>query len=211
MLPQPLITTPPEPFVQHVNETRCDVTPRPGVELFRDFVLNRLGGLDLGIGRKCQRGRSGHYSQRAWDWGMLASNPDEHARVDELLNWLLANDQELFRRAGLAYVIWDGQVYGSRSRMWKPYDGSDAHQSHVHFSFGNAGADAKTSLYTWMLTGQPTLPLPPPATQPTAQPAKEASLALPIATFITALLGTTAYMHRKALVRRIKGWTRTRA
>lgn len=184
MLPIPALLTPPEPFAPHWAETEC--TPgvqRPGVLAWRDFVLEHQGGTDMGIGRRCGSAPSAHYSNRAWDWGMDASDPAQRARVEELLTWLLDLDAEMFRRVGLRYVIWDRERWSSSSPGWQPYDGYDAagnctrprgcrnpHTDHVHFSFGKPGAAGETSFFQWLGSGRPAIPAPPRPATPPARP-----------------------------------------
>lgn len=150
-----------EPYAPHDPATLCLPNAQPGVVMFRDFVLGRFGGGDLGIVRDCALvGESGelsdHHEGRAWDWEVSASDPADQRRVDALLDFLGANDDEIWRRAGLRYVIWDGaiEIPGQTPRT-APYLGSDPHRGHAHFSFGKAGAAAQTSFYDWLAAGQP--------------------------------------------------------
>jgi len=127
----------------------CDPAPKPGVVAFRALVLGHLGGYDLGICRACGAGRSEHYEGRAWDWGVRADRPEDVQRVAKLMAWLLepgphGEPHANFRRAGLRYMIWDGQIWTGGTKTWKPYSGVSAHRDHVHFTFGwdgGAGAD----------------------------------------------------------------------
>lgn len=156
--------------------------------MFRDFVLAHLGGGEGFIGRDCADQPSGHYAGRAWDWLISALDPEEKARADELLLWLLERDAEMFRRAGLRYIIWDRKIWSSGARAWKPYDGFDErgrctlnacrnpHVDHVHFSFGIDGADGKGSFYDWLRAGMPAAA--PPVTPPSTSPLRAWSLGL---------------------------------
>jgi hypothetical protein len=114
---------------------------------------------------------------------MDAGNADESARVDELFNWLLNNDAEMFRRAGLAYIIWDKLTWSAFKPYWHPYDGfdeagqckrsscRDPHTNHVHFSFNWPGADGETSFYSWLDSDQPVkepVVTPPTTAEPTS-------------------------------------------
>lgn len=175
-LPTPLFDTAPEPLMGS-DESVCDPNAeRPGVQAFKDFVLEHQGGGSMGTSRPCSGGASsGHHAGRAWDWAVDASNPDDQARVWELFDWLLANDAELFRRAGLAYMIWDKRSWSSFKPFWHPYDGfdeegncpsgscRDPHTNHVHFSFNHPGADGETSFYRWLQSDRPVvIPTEPP-------------------------------------------------
>jgi hypothetical protein len=195
-LPQPVFDTPPEPFAAPFPETECDPREdRPGVLAFRDFVLRHQGGGVGYISRPCDvGGPSGHHAGRAWDWMISAAEPAQKARADELVGWLLANDAEMFRRAGLRYLIWNKRQFSSSprgpsgQRAWKAYDGYDTqgrctspggcrdpHTSHVHFSFSKEGAAGQTSFYRW-LAGE-TLPGTPPPKAPNPFKPRSASSA----------------------------------
>lgn len=154
-------STPPEPFTSF-DESVCDPTPQPGVVAFKDWVLSGWGGRSLGIVRECglTGSKSGHYSGRAWDWGLKASDPVESRVAEDFLSWLLDNDAEMLRRAGIGYVIWDGQIWSPRSRSWRPYTGKSPHTEHVHFSFGPEGAAGKTSFFDWLRNAGNSAPEP---------------------------------------------------
>jgi hypothetical protein len=190
-LPIPAFDTAPEPFATDWGETQCDLREdRPGVTSFRDFVLRHQGGGYGSIGRPCGAtgARSGHYSGRAWDWAVRADDPEERAAADELIGWLLANDGEMFRRAGLVYLIWNKRSWNG-TRGWKLYDGwaedgtcstppcRNPHTDHVHFSFSVPGADGLTSFYPWLAGTQPTVPLNVPPTPNPHFPLRRASAA----------------------------------
>jgi hypothetical protein len=176
MLPTPAFDTPPEPL-QSSDESVCDQRERPGVHAFLKFVIEHQGGrIGRTVAGTCSATKSGHNSGRAWDWMIRADVPEERARADELLDWLLANDAEMFRRAGLSYIIWDRKVWSAMmGGGWRNYDGFDSegdciaapcrnpHIDHVHFSFTVPGADGRTSFYKWLDAGAPAVPVPPPA------------------------------------------------
>lgn len=171
MLPRPIFYSPPEPYAIYLPETECDPTPKPGVEMFRDFVVSQIGGGYGGITRPCDWGSaSGHKAGRAWDWTVNINDPDDVSRVHELFDWLLANEQEMARRVGITYMIWANKSwrsYRGDPNEWSPYDGYDEHghcpnppcrnphTDHVHFSFSTAGSDGDTSFYEWIRQGQP--------------------------------------------------------
>jgi hypothetical protein len=142
-----------EPYAPADPATTCDPSPKPGVELFRAWVLASRGGYDAGISRACDTGaRSEHHEGRAWDWGILAYK--EHAAVgtpavEAFLAALLANDAELARRAGIQYMIFNRRIWTAfrHAEGWRSYTGPSPHTDHVHFSFSRAGARGETSLY----------------------------------------------------------------
>lgn len=165
MLPFPVFGGPVEDYAPRDPPATCDPEPKPGVLLFRDFVLASLGGGKGWIERRCtQGGPSHHHEGRAWDWMVSAADPADVARVETLLGWLLASDESgqphaLFRRAGLDYVIWNRQIWSGRTKNWQPYTGANPHTDHVHLSFGWPGARGETSLYDF-LRGGPDEPEP---------------------------------------------------
>jgi hypothetical protein len=132
-----------EDYAPLEDESACDPTPKPGVEIFRDWTLEAYGGSDLGIVRPCGGGRSGHYSGRAWDWGVQAGDP----RADRFFSRIFANQHEILRRAGITYLIHDGSIWSTGTRQWRPYSGPNRHTDHVHVSFGTPGAIARTTFY----------------------------------------------------------------
>lgn len=135
--------------------TICDPTEKPGVKLFRQWVIDNYGGIDLGIIRSCAAGQpatSHHHEGRAWDWGMSVYRPKDKATVERLLNRLFATDDDgnehaLIRRAGIRYIIWNRKIWSTGRRKWHPYMGKSPHATHVHFSFSKAGANGETSFY----------------------------------------------------------------
>lgn len=162
-LPDVYTSAPIEPFAVRVPPIKCDPLPKPGVVAFRAFVLEHLGGLDSGICRTrgCPPSTSEHHEGRGWDWGVHVTKPADMERVDKLFEWLLKNDAENFRRAGLRYMIWDGKIWSSGRPQWIPYSGWSPHRDHVHFTFSWPGARAETSFYKWLKAGGKPGPTPP--------------------------------------------------
>lgn len=174
----------PEPFA--TGETiPCDPTPKPGVEAFRDWVMSVLGGGDSGITRSCsgETGTSSHHAGQAWDWRLDASDPDDADRAKALIDWLLApdpdgNEHAMFRRSGLAYMIWNRESWYAWRPYWQPYTGPNPHTYHVHFSFSKAGANGETSFFEWLgMKHEPTFP---PTPQPGPEPREDPSVAVPL-------------------------------
>lgn len=165
-LPEVGIQVSAEDYASRVHPTTCEDSPKPGVVMFRQFVLENLGGVDLGICRGCSGGvpRSEHNEGRAWDWGVSAGSPDDVRRVEQLMRWLLDPSPEgephaNFRRVGLRYMVWNRQIWSGGTKEWRAYTGSDPHTNHVHFSWDWPGARAETSFYDWLREGT----RPPPA------------------------------------------------
>ncbi|MFA9430801.1 hypothetical protein [Egicoccus sp. AB-alg2] len=136
-------------------QRECHPEPQPGVEAFRDLVLDAYRGRDGGIVRACDvGGRSEHKEGRGWDWMLDASDPADAAAAAEVLDWLLATDEDgnahaMARRLGVMYVIWDGEIWSAAraGEGWRPYHGASPHTDHVHFSFSWAGARQETSFW----------------------------------------------------------------
>ncbi len=144
-----------EPFPSYDGQSTCSPSAKPGMVAFRNDVMARYGGSDLGIGRACSVGStSEHKEGRAWDWGMDVGDPADRARVDDLLAWLLGSDAECHayanaRRLGVMYIIWNRRMLRMYDveRGWTPYSGPSPHTDHVHFSLTRAGGNAETSYY----------------------------------------------------------------
>lgn len=134
---------PAEGYAPLEAETLCEPGERPGTRAFANFVMKYFGGGDYGITRDCGGALSGHTAGRAWDWNTTVGQP----KVNALLEWLFANNDEVIRRAGIMYLIWNRRIWNTRSRTWQAYTGASPHTDHVHFSFSRAGALGQTSFY----------------------------------------------------------------
>jgi hypothetical protein len=58
---------------------------------------------------------------------------------NEIATYVIANRQRL----NVAYVIWNRRIASAKSKppwSWRPYDGEDPHENHVHVSFNRTGA-----------------------------------------------------------------------
>jgi hypothetical protein len=141
----------PEAYAGYDGQSRCDPHAKPGVVAFSKLVLDtypctRSGG----IVRACSVGdQSEHKEGRAWDW--MVSYPSEAA--SSLIRWLLADRDghrdAMARRLGIMYMIWNRRIWKAyeASQGWQPYDGSNPHTDHIHFSFSWAGARKQTSFW----------------------------------------------------------------
>lgn len=170
-MPLPELTTslPLENYATPTSPQACEQVLRPGVQAFQRWLLENMGshlGAKGGILRDCSRQPlSDHHEGRAYDWPMLASDSDEAARVDEVLDWLLkpddqGNEHVNLRRIGLTYIIWNRQIWHVSTKEWRPYN-KDPHIDHVHFSFGWPGAMGETSFFEWVKNPNPVPPPPP--------------------------------------------------
>ncbi|HEX3824963.1 MAG TPA: hypothetical protein VHV79_10915 [Mycobacteriales bacterium] len=159
-----------EPLAADQAQFFCRKTVEPGVKAFEKLVLNHYKGTGSdGDMRGCDVGGSSeHKDGRAWDWGVDHRNAKQRADGKSLLKWLFATDKNgnkdaMFRRLGLMYVIWNKRIWGGWSQSWQPYSCSGVtlcHVNHIHFSFGWAGAEKKTSFWTDRVSRQVEPPLP---------------------------------------------------
>ena len=137
----------PFPTQAEVIATTCSKPgPRPGVEAFRAYVMQRFGGGDAGIWRECDRGaNSEHKEGRAWDWSITTKSTAPAG----LLAWLEKDNWANARRLGIGIIIWDRRIWSSwkREQGWRPYTGPDPHTTHMHLSFSKKGAMGATSGY----------------------------------------------------------------
>jgi hypothetical protein len=147
-----------EGFAPYQPQFFCRSEVEPGVAAFERLVLatypkTRSDG-DM---RACaDGGTSEHKDGRAWDWAADHRVAKQRAAGESLLHWLFAADSAgdpdaMFRRLGLMYVIWNKRIWGAWSRRWEPYPCSGVtacHVNHMHFSFGWAGAEKRTSFWT---------------------------------------------------------------
>jgi hypothetical protein len=155
--------TPPEPaaieaFGPYQPQFFCRSAVEPGVKAFERLVLRAYPTThSLGDMRGCAvAGTSEHKDGRAWDWAADHRVAKQRAAGRSLLRWLFASDghgnrDAMFRRLGLMYVIWNKRIWGAWDQRWEPYSCSGVtacHVDHMHFSFGWAGAERRTSYWT---------------------------------------------------------------
>ena len=171
-----------EAFAPYQGQTQCEAVARPGVTAFRDLVLATYPSTgDSGIVRSCSVGGvSEHKEGRAWDWRVNTANVSDVEAVEDLFDWLLAEDEHgnvaaMMRRLGVMYVIWDSRIWKSyqADRGWQRYSGAIPHTDHVHFSYSWAGALKRTSYWSGQVSG--TVASPIVVTCPTASPSPSAS------------------------------------
>lgn len=147
---------PVDPYAPLETQSQCIMTRQPGMLAFRAWVLSQYGeapGAIENILRDCSiGGNSEHKEGRAWDWF-----PRSKTDGDMLMAELVAGDNELARRAGIMYMIWQGKIWrsyphsGNAPGQWGPYSGPNPHTDHVHFSLGWPGALGETTLYTHLI------------------------------------------------------------
>jgi len=152
-----------EDFAAYQAQFFCRHSVEPGVKAFEKLILTAFPKTHSDDG-----GTSEHKDGRAWDWGVDHRNAAQRKDGQQVLHWLFATDSAgntdaMFRRLGLMYVIWNHKIWGSWSRSWQPYSCSGitaCHVDHIHFSFGWAGAEKKTSFWTHRVSQQVEPPLP---------------------------------------------------
>lgn len=148
---------------ENTQAGQCDPSAKPGVLLFRQWVLSQYRenpGAPQNILRDCSTGSpSEHWEGRAWDF-MIPSLDVGQALVDRLLAPDAAGrPHALARRAGIMYLIFNRQMWraypssAGPSGSWSPYSGASAHTDHVHLSFSWKGARGETSLYEALRKG----------------------------------------------------------
>ena len=149
---------PVDPYQDYVDPGCLeDPVEQPGVQEYRDMLLSRMGGENGGI-FACSGYE--HGEGRAFDWMMDAGTPEDVAKVDQVLNWLLATDADgnphaMARRLGIGNIIWNHRsisLWTDSEKEWNDYecDGTPGgcHTNHVHFAFSWAGARRETSWFT---------------------------------------------------------------
>ena len=166
-LPSPSSFGPAIDAIDYDGQSKCSPAPKPGMLAFQRIVLGRYPGTGTGgISRGCEiGGQSEHKEGRAWDWGVNASLASDRATVQDLFDWLLADDRygneaALAKRFGIMYIIWNRKIWGSWGG-WSTYcvqkprgcvdpedkDLRHPHTDHVHFSMSWAGAKMQTTYW----------------------------------------------------------------
>ncbi len=149
-----------EALSPYLPQVSCDPVAKVGVRWFRTLMMRTYArGTDGGITRACSDGGlSEHKEGRAWDWMLDVNDRGDRAVADRVLLWLLAPGPHgepawNARRFGIMYIIWNGHIWGAYRPTdgWRPYTGPSEHTDHIHFSFGWAGAMARTSWWTGSL------------------------------------------------------------
>ena len=157
-----------EDYAGYTSPERCRPAAKPGVEAFADALERESPDTAwIGIGRACKgTPTSDHQEGRALDWSRDASDEQQRADVEDLFEWLFAEDRygnadAIARRLGISYIIWNKKIWGSWSQEWdvycvkKPAGCRDPdsrallnpHTDHVHISFGWPGARKQTTYW----------------------------------------------------------------
>jgi hypothetical protein len=144
-----------DPYPRYEAPATCDPTEKPGPQALRTLLQQTYGSRSFAITRACSGvATSDHNEGRALDWMVNAADPGQRDIADSFVGWLLASDQygnpqAMARRLGIAYIIWNTQMFRMYDvgRGWQPYTGSSPHTDHVHFSFSWNGASGQTSWF----------------------------------------------------------------
>jgi hypothetical protein len=143
-------------YATYDGQDQCNLPPQPGTVGLRDLLNRAYGKHGGGIVRDCGTGgQSEHKEGRALDYMLNYNDPADRADTDDLINWLLATDQygnkhAMARRLGVMYMISNRRIWSAHkaSQGWLPYNGEDAHVSHIHISLSWAGAKKQTTWWT---------------------------------------------------------------
>lgn len=154
-----LASVPLDPATPYVPQDSCDNVLKPGVAAFERLIEATYPGTGS-LGDVVPCGTDGpvseHFDGRAWDWAVAARVSWQKADADALVGWLTASNGLMARRLGVMYIVWNDRIWGvyRPSDGWRNYNGcptgdvTGCHEDHVHFSFGWAGAQQRTSWWT---------------------------------------------------------------
>ncbi|NHC43825.1 hypothetical protein [Motilibacter aurantiacus] len=136
------------------EQKTCVKTAQPGTVGLQELLAATYPAISgFGITRACSKAISEHHEGRALDVMLDASDPEEDATAQSIVDWLTApdaygNQAAMARRLGVMYIIWDKQIWRAYrpGAGWLPYTGAEAHSDHIHISLSWAGALKRT---TW--------------------------------------------------------------
>ena len=168
---------------QYQGQSICNPPAKPGVAKLRALLRKTYGNYTFYAARPCADDpTSEHTEGRALDWMVSLRRPDEKAKADAFLRWLLAAGPDgtpaaMARRMGIMYIGWNSRIWRSyRGPGWgelkgclsKPSQSWDTycHRDHIHFSFTWDGAAGRTSYWDGTPETTPTCPV----TQPSGNP-----------------------------------------
>jgi hypothetical protein len=134
------------------GQTTCHSQPMPGVVEFRDYLNFWFGPHTAYINRACSSGgQSEHKEGRALDYMLPSTDPTSLKILANVLGTdKYGNAHALGRRFGLMYIISNRKMFRFYHPEWgwQPYNGSNPHTDHIHFSFSWPGALKQTSWWT---------------------------------------------------------------
>jgi hypothetical protein len=156
-----------EDYASYDPSRKCHPKPFAGTQELGRWVSRQHGGGYVGTVRPCRPKdgpTSDHQTGRAFDWSADATKARDRKRVKAFLRRVFAPDRfgnrdALARRMGIAYIIWNDEMYPAWEEFRaEPYLSSSCprkkrcsktlrHRDHVHVSLSRAGARARTSWY----------------------------------------------------------------
>lgn len=162
-----------EEYASYQPPERCHEDPLPGTKALARWVSRHYDGY-VGTTRDCgkrKRVTSDHQAGRAVDWSAHVRDRRDRRQVRDLLRTLFAadgrgNPDAKARRMGIAYLIWNDEIYEAwRGFEPSPYLSSACqrrkrcsatlrHRDHVHISLSRDGARGETSWYDGRLAGR---------------------------------------------------------
>lgn len=160
-------TLPVEPYADYQAPKFCRPWAKPGTTFLRRWTVYNFGGSEGGISRACSKPvTSDHMEGRAYDWTLNADKVYDRRRANAFMKKIFAGDRfgnkhVLARRMGIAYIIWNDQIWSSyRDFEPRPYLSSSCktvkrcnatyrHRDHVHVSLTWQGARQQTSWHIW--------------------------------------------------------------
>lgn len=179
-----------EPPATWERESGCWPVEKPGARDLRDLLRRTYGtSIVTNTVRGCTGNDSGHEEGRAVDWMTDVRDPDERAKADAFLRWLLAADRHgnphaMARRLGVMYVIWNSRklYLWDTAAGWTEYSGcltrrtgrkddTSCHRNHVHISLSWRGANRQGTWWT-LADGIPSCPTDPVPSEPVLVPAR---------------------------------------
>lgn len=155
-----------EEYASYQPPERCHERALPGTQALARWVARHHDGY-VGTTRSCgtrKRVTSDHQAGRAVDWSVSVRSRADRRAVRDLLKTLFAadgrgNPDAKARRMGIAYLIWNDEIYEAwRGFEPSPYLSSACkrrkrcsptlrHRDHVHISLSRDGARGETSWY----------------------------------------------------------------
>lgn len=144
-----------ESYSAYEPGTTCTLVDRPGALKFAQLIRDTYGqNQSIGISYNACYTISEHNEGRAVDWMLDSTNPKDVAKAKAMFKWLFATDQygntdAMARRLGIMYIIWNHHMWRAyEGGVWGPYNGTNPHTDHIHFSFNLDGATGRTSFWT---------------------------------------------------------------
>jgi peptidoglycan hydrolase-like protein with peptidoglycan-binding domain len=161
-----------EDLAGYVAQVSCDPQPKAGTLKLAHLLTSTYPGTSYLTSHPC--GSDGipseHEDGRAVAWLVSVKVSTQKAAAQSLLNWLFASDAQqrpmaMARRMGIAYIIWNNQIWGAYDPFggWKPYStcaqhpeataDQVCHRDRMQISLSWAGATGQTSYWSRTVAG----------------------------------------------------------